>query len=127
MKADTACDLIAGITYRPEWDITSHYVEPEVIALICTVRVRQSDVSCAPYYLSHITIRKVFVLDISVVHDDNELYRVVFGFIELIETHEAREFFSVDGKSYRKPFHPHTHDGRALWDDAYIDEQYDLS
>lgn len=50
------------------------------------------------------------------VHDIDDVADLHHRFLEALlrnpETHEAREFYKVDG---RAPFHPHTIDGEAHW------------
>lgn len=54
-----------------------------------------------------------FNLMVHRAHDVEELHHMcLVALLANAETHEAREFYKVDGQA---PFHPHTLDGEARW------------
>lgn len=120
MRVSTALELIKGITYKPGWEFTGHDHTKRFQDCI-TVHVEypapDSDVKYAPAYDVPVLpkARADFPILLTDVSSPLDFHRKLMHMILDIEAHEAREFFSVNGETYAKPFHPHTWEGMTNW------------
>lgn len=119
MEVSEALNLVNGISYKPGWTFAAaaHPRFDESIDLRIRYVVQNSDVRYAPDYTETMfpPATMDFFLSVHSCHSENDLYQMVFECLAQIERHEMREFFAVDGKKYRKPFHPHTVEGMSNW------------
>jgi hypothetical protein len=120
MHINTAIALIEGITYKPGWtlwaeDFTKRY--EETVLLHLNYSAPDTDVKYAPEYAVFVPggARANFAIMVGDCDDPMSLYRKVFEVLMRVEYHESREFFSVNGEYFDKPFHPHTMGGMKNW------------
>lgn len=106
--------VIEGVVYKPTWSFKgtaySGFVE-----LVITIHTSDSDVRYAPEYFKSITVNPFFSRSRDQFRTEQDVVDWVFACIMWMETHDAREFFSIHGASFDKPFHPHTNSGIDLW------------
>lgn len=119
MNVNQALQLINGcITYKPDWSIkATDYTRRFMDAIKVRVeyRVPDTDIKWAPNYGHIIDTYAEFVIPLGTCNNAPTLYKRVFDCLLSVEEHESREFFSVNGTAYHKPFHPHTTDGMETW------------
>lgn len=112
-----ACRLVSEVSYKPGWVFSAEPFEryEATVKLHIDYVVRNSNAELAPSYLQKAEISAEFLLFVSDMVEEVDLWSKVFDAIQIIEEHETREFFSV-GDDYHKPFHPHTMNGMMNWD-----------
>lgn len=117
MDVARAIELVKGISYRPDWTFTAtdHTKRfQESIVLRIDYVAPDTDVKWAPDYAHIINTHANFVIPLGFLSDE-EFYREVYRAILDVEMHESREFFAVEGQTFRKPVHPHTDEGMLSW------------
>lgn len=117
MEPSKALELLGDITYKPNFRLTANAYDryERAIMLRVSYAVPESDVAFAPEYTYPASPDIDFIVLVGDCDDEMDFNTKVFACLLYVETHEAREFFSIGGNSYEKPFHPHTTAGIDQW------------
>jgi hypothetical protein len=114
MDAATALRVVRDITYKPGWTFDARERDGGVHLLI-EFRAPNSDSYWAPEYPQTIIAGGAFQVSLTGCRTEMDVWNLVFQCVMAIELHEAQEFFAVDAR-WKKPYHPHTHVGRLVWE-----------
>lgn len=118
MDVESACDLINGMIYKPEWkieaeDFTKRF--EDTIRVTITYPAIDTDKDKAKDgYQVLITTYARFPVIVGDCDTDVLLYRRVIDAILEIDAHEARE--ALRTSAFIAPFHPHRIDGMRNWE-----------
>lgn len=115
MEFDRADRLIKGISYKPGWTLQLREWGAGLSELSVVFPSLETDRRRAPDYAEKIVMAPSTLIYLGDIASEEDLYARVFQFILQVETHEAREFFGVDGDRFYKPLHPHTPAGEKRW------------
>lgn len=116
MNTQDAIQFLAGVVYKPGWTFTVIVADDVAMVVEIGFEAPNSDVLFAPEYTEDIDASQTHVLVHSECETQADMIRRVFELVLDVELHEMREFFSVGGAAYWKPLHPHTREGRQLWE-----------
>lgn len=119
MLAESACELIGNVIYKPGW-----LIEPKVnlrfehaIAVKVTYPATNSDRDQAakgyPNMVSPMGPHATFTILVKDL-DDVQLFAALAEILMTIEEHEMREFLRI-APNYWSPFHPHHTNGIRRW------------
>lgn len=112
MDKRDACTLVnEHVTYKPGWDLYAVPAAGDGIWVAYVLRASNSspvEVDPRP----EVRTEGEFYVALTDLSPRDVQARVLRGIIDVAETHEAREFFRVNGFA---PFHPHRRDGDIAW------------
>lgn len=108
---------LGNISYRPGWSFEIGYctmllntTPPTLIELRITAKTVESNSLKGDTTLTHVFALHSDVLDRLT---ENEFYDLIFRHIEMVERHEMREFYKINGVRH---VDPHRDDNRHLYD-----------
>lgn len=116
MRAQSAVDLIAQLTYRPGWEIRAECYDRFEQGVCVTVEYEALNSArelAAHGFTERIRTAAQFPL-LAGDLDELGLYRAVAGLISVVDEHEMREWLRVK-PTWWAPFHPHRCDGIRRW------------
>lgn len=118
MDYTTADRIMREIHLRKDWSI--HWFQGDGLTagqdtMLCTIRGLVDDSSSYPKYDRKSIATGNFVVRLSDVEAPADLVRIVLDNLIIMAMHEEREFLRL-GPAWTAPFHPHTPQGKRLWD-----------